>query len=120
MHVIGGTNAGKTTLIENLILHDLQSIDPPTIVLIDPHSDLVRRLTHADLGIEDRLIIIDPRDTKFPPALNIFALNRERMGEYDETTREQVTAGVIQTFNYLFGGLTNLSLTGKQIGRAHT
>jgi hypothetical protein len=114
MHIIGGTNAGKTTLIENLILHDLQSDDPPTIVLIDPHSDLVRRLTHADLGIEDRLIIIDPRDTQFPPALNIFALNRERMGEYDEATREQVTAGVIQTFNYLFGGLTNLSLTGKQ------
>lgn len=114
MHVIGGTNAGKSTLIENLILHDLQSDDPPTIVLIDPHSDLVRRLTHADLGIGDRLIIIDPRDTRHPPALNIFALNRERMQEYDEATREQVTAGVIQTFNYLFGGLTNLSLTGKQ------
>ena len=114
MHIIGGTNAGKTTLIENLILHDLQSDDPPTIVLIDPHSDLVRRLTHADLGIEDRLIIIDPRDTQYPPALNIFALNRERMDDYDEATREQVTAGVIQTFNYLFGGLTNLSLTGKQ------
>lgn len=114
MHIIGGTNAGKTTLIENLILHDLQSDDPPTIVLIDPHSDLVRRLTHTDLGIKDRLIIIDPRDTQHPPAFNIFALNRERMGAYDEATREQVTAGVIQTFNYLFGGLTNLSLTGKQ------
>ena len=114
MHIIGGTNAGKTTLIENLILHDLQSDDPPTIVLIDPHSDLVRRLTHADLGIDDRLIIVDPRDTQHPPALNIFALNRDRMDEYDEATREQVTAGVIQTFNYLFGGLTNLSLTGKQ------
>jgi hypothetical protein len=114
MHIIGGTNAGKTTLIENLILHDLTSDDPPTIILIDPHSDLVRRLIHADLGIEDRLIIIDPRDTRHPPALNIFAINRDRMEEYDEATREQVTAGVIQTFNYLFGGLTNLSLTGKQ------
>ncbi|MEO6215101.1 MAG: hypothetical protein ABIO86_03650 [Sphingomonas sp.] len=114
MHIIGGTNAGKTTLIENLILHDLQCDDPPTIVLIDPHSDLVRRLVHADLGIEDRLIIIDPRDTRHPPALNIFAINRDRMDEYDEATREQVTAGVIQTFNYLFGGLTNLTLTGKQ------
>jgi len=114
MHVLGGTGAGKTTLIENLILHDLQADDPPSLVLIDPHSDLVRKLIHADLGIEDRLILIDPRDTKHPPALNIFALNRERLGSYDEATREQVTAGVIQTFNYLFGGLTNLSLTGKQ------
>jgi hypothetical protein len=114
MHILGGTGAGKTTLIENLILHDLESEDPPSIVLIDPHSDLVRKLTHADLGIGDRLIIIDPRDTQHPPALNIFALNRERLGSYDEATREQVTAGVIQTFNYLFGGLTNLALTGKQ------
>ncbi|GAA0298196.1 hypothetical protein GCM10009087_05010 [Sphingomonas oligophenolica] len=114
MHIIGGTNAGKTTLIENLILHDLTSDDPPTIILIDPHSDLVRRLIHADLGIDDRLIIIDPRDTRHPPALNIFAINHDRMDKYDEATREQVTAGVIQTFNYLFGGLTNLTLTGKQ------
>ncbi|MDB5580989.1 MAG: hypothetical protein JWR80_6165 [Bradyrhizobium sp.] len=114
MHIVGGTGAGKTTLIENLILHDIQSDDPPSLVLIDPHSDLVRKLTRADLGIEDRLIIIDPRDTQYPPALNIFAVNRARMDEYDEATREQVTAGVIQTFNYLFGGLTNLALTGKQ------
>jgi len=114
MHIVGGTGAGKTTLIENLILHDVRSDDPPSLVLIDPHSDLVRKLTRADLGIDDRLIIIDPRDTAHPPALNIFALNRGRMDGYDEATREQVTAGVIQTFNYLFGGLTNLALTGKQ------
>lgn len=114
MHILGGTGAGKTTLIENLILHDLQADDPPSLVLIDPHSDLVRRLIHADLGIEDRLIVIDPRDTKHPPALNIFALNRERHASYDEATQEQVTAGVLQTFSYLFGGLTNLALTGKQ------
>lgn len=114
MHVLGGTGAGKTILIENLVLNDLQADDPPSLVLIDPHSDLVRRLVRADLGIEERLIVIDPRDTQHPPALNIFALNRERLGSYDEATREQVTAGVIQTFNYLFGGLTNLALTGKQ------
>ncbi len=114
MHVVGGTGAGKTTLIENLIHHDLKSDTQPTVVLIDPHSDLVRRLIASDLGIKDRLIFIDPRDTEFPPALNIFALNRARTDQYDERTREQVTAGVIQTFNYLFGGLTNLALTGKQ------
>jgi len=114
MHILGGTNAGKTTLIENLILHDIRSEESSSLILIDPHSDLVRRLTHADLGIEDRLIVIDPRDTQHPPALNIFAINKERFGSYDEATQEQVTAGVIQTFNYLFGGLTNLALTGKQ------
>jgi hypothetical protein len=114
MHIVGGTGAGKTTLIENLILHDIGSDDPPSIVLIDPHSDLVRKLFRADLGIQDRVILIDPRDIAHPPAINPFAVNRARLESYDEATREQVTAGVIQTFSYLFGSLFNLDLTGKQ------
>lgn len=114
MHIVGGTGAGKTTLIENLILHDIASDDPPSLVVIDPHGDLIQKLTHADLGIEDRLVIIDPRDIHHPPALNIFAVNQDRLGAYDEATREQVTAGVIQTFDYLFTGLLGADLTAKQ------
>lgn len=113
-HIIGGTGAGKTTLIETLILHDLQSDDPPSLVVIDPHGDLIRKLTRADLGLGDRLIVIDPRDIEHPPALNIFALNQKRLDSYDEATREQVTAGVIQTFDYLFEGLIGADLTAKQ------
>jgi len=113
-HVLAGSGQGKTVLIENLIRHDLASDDRPSIVLIDPHSDLVRKLVRSDLGIEDRLILIDPRDTKYPVALNPFAVNRERFANYDEATREQVTAGVLQTFGFLWSGLTALSLTGKQ------
>jgi hypothetical protein len=114
MHIVGGTGAGKTSLIENLILHDLASDDPPSLVIIDPHGDLIRRLVHADIGIEDRLIVIDPRDIHNPPALNVFAVNQERMKGYDEATREQVSAGVIQTFDYLFTGLLGADLTAKQ------
>lgn len=113
-HIVGGSGSGKTTLLEGLIRHDLASDDPPTIVLLDPHSDLVRKLVRSELGLDDRLILINPRDTKFPVALNPLAVNRERLATYDEATREQVTAGVIQTFGYLFSGLTNLTLTGKQ------
>jgi hypothetical protein len=114
MHIVGGSGAGKTTLIENLVRHDLRSDDPPSLVVVDPHSDFIRKLAHADLGIGDRLIIIDPRDVKHPPALNIFAMNRERLASYDDVTREQVTAGVIQTFDYLFSGLLGADLTAKQ------
>ncbi|MEJ7925781.1 hypothetical protein WG908_03310 [Sphingobium sp. AN641] len=113
-HVLAGSGQGKTVLIENLIRHDLASDDPPSIVLIDPHSDLVRKLVRSDLGIEDRLILIDPRDTRYPVALNPFAVNRDRFANYDEATKEQVTAGVLQTFGFLWNGLTNLTLTGKQ------
>lgn len=113
-HVLAGSGQGKTVLIENLIRYDLESDDPPSIILIDPHSDLVRKLVRSDLGLDDRLILIDPRDTKYPVALNPFAVNRERFGSYDEATKEQVTAGVIQTFGFLWSGLTSLTLTGKQ------
>jgi hypothetical protein len=113
-HVLAGSGHGKTVLIENLIRHDLASDDPPSIILIDPHSDLVRKLARSDLGIEDRLILIDPRDTRHPVGLNPFAVNRERFRQYDEATQEQVTAGVLQTFGFLWSGLTNLTLTGKQ------
>ena len=114
MHVLGGTGAGKSTLIETLIRHDLASDDPPSIVLIDPHSDTLRKLARSDLAANDRIIILDPRDTNHPFALNPFAINRERLASYDETTREQVTAGVIQTFDYLFSSLFEMELTGKQ------
>jgi hypothetical protein len=114
MHIVGGTGAGKTSLIENLILYDLKSADPPSLVIVDPHGDLIQKLTRADLGIEDRLIVVDPRDLKHPPALNVFALNKDRMQRYDDTTREQVVAGVIQTFDYLFSGLIGADLTAKQ------
>lgn len=114
MHIVGGTGAGKTSLIETLILHDIQSEESPSLVLIDPHGDLIKKLVNADIGISDRLIMIDPRDIKHPPALNIFALNQERLEQYDEATREQVTAGVIQTFDYLFSGLIGADLTAKQ------
>lgn len=113
MYVLGGTGAGKTTLIEKLIEFDLASDDPPSMVVIDPHGDMINRLIHADLGIEDRLVYINPRDIDFPPAINIFALNERRMQGYDAARREQVMAGVIKTFAYLFEGL-GAETTAKQ------
>lgn len=110
VHLLGGSGAGKTVTIEQLVLHFLQQDDPPSIVVIEPHSDLVRKLARAELGVEP--IIIDPRDIRHPPALNIFATSN-RIDEYDEVTREQVFAGAIETFLNLFQNL-GIPLTGKQ------
>ena len=120
MHVLGGSGAGKTTLLQNLILNDLQSEDPPSLVIVDSQGDLINKLSHLALfdpdhgALASRLVLISPKDTKYPPALNIFDVNRERLGQYDEATKEQVTAGVIQTFDYLFAGLLGADLTAKQ------
>ena len=110
VHLLGGSGAGKSVTIERLVLHFLALDDPPSIVVIEPHSDLVRKLARADLGIEP--IIIDPRDIHHPPALNIFATSG-RLSDYDDVTREQVFAGAIETFLNLFQNL-GIPLTGKQ------
>jgi hypothetical protein len=120
IHVLGGSGAGKTTLLQNLILNDLQSDDPPSLVIVDSQGDLIEKLSHLALfdpdygALADRLIHITPKDTKYPPALNIFDVNQERLGRYDDAAKEQVTAGVIQTFDYLFAGLLGADLTAKQ------
>jgi hypothetical protein len=120
MHVVGGSGAGKTQFLQQLILHDLEADDPPALVIVDGQTDLIKKLSNLalfepDLGpLADRLVLITPRDLQYPPALNIFDLNRGRLGSYDEQTREQVTAGVIETFDYLFAGLLGADLTAKQ------
>lgn len=120
MHVLGGSGAGKTQLLQRLILHDLLSDDPPALIVVDSQTDLISKLVHLDLfapeggALHDRLIYLTPRDIAFPPALNIFDVNRERLGGYDQATKEQVVAGVIQTFDYLFDGLIGADLTAKQ------
>jgi len=120
MHVVGGSGSGKTTLLQNLILHDLHAADPPSLVIVDSQGDLINKLSHLALfapdggALHDKLILITPKDTAAPPALNIFDINRERFGHYDEAVKEQVTAGVIQTFDYLFSGLLGADLTAKQ------
>jgi Type IV secretion-system coupling protein DNA-binding domain len=119
MHVVGGSGAGKTQLLQNLILHDLKSDNPPALVVVDSQGDLIDKLLHLELfapgtKLGERLTLITPRDIKHPPALNVFALNQSRFSGYDEETREQVVAGAIQTFDYLFSGLLGADLTAKQ------
>jgi hypothetical protein len=113
VHVVGGSGAGKTQLLQTLILHDIQSEDPPALVIIDSQGDLIDKLSHLE-AIQDRLLLITPKDIDHPPALNIFDIDRGRLGGYDALTKEQVTAGAIETFDYLFTGLLGADLTAKQ------
>lgn len=120
VHIVGGTGAGKTTLLENLVLNDLMGDDPPGMVIVDGQGDLLRKIARLDVfapyrGIySDRLVIVDPKDIAHPPALNIFDVNRGRLDRYGDMMKEQVVAGVIQTFDYLFSGLLGADLTAKQ------
>lgn len=120
MHIVGGSGAGKTTLLRNLIQHDLAADDPPALIVVESQGDLIPRLARlaqfAPLGgrLLDRFLYITPKDIDHPPALNLFDLDKGRLAGYEAVAKEQVIAGVIQTFDYLFAGLLGADLTAKQ------
>lgn len=120
MHVVGGSGAGKTQLLQHLILSDLEQDDPPALVVVDSQGDLISKLLRLALfdpehgPLRDRLLLITPRDIEHPPAINIFDIKRDRLARYGEEQKEQIVAGVVQTFDYLFSGLLGADLTAKQ------
>lgn len=94
-HILAPTGGGKTTLLENLILNDIDDKNRPSVVVIDPHSDLINRLVNLDLRRDPILITPD-----CIPSLNIFALNN-RAAELNP---------VISIIKYLFRGF-NIELS---------
>ncbi len=117
MHVIGGSGHGKTQLLQHLIFHDLKRVKPPALIVIDSQGDMLRKIQRLDLftgsPLLDRLVLIDPEDVEFPPALNMFDMTNARLSGYSLSHREQIEAGVIELYNYIFGALA-AELTQKQ------
>lgn len=116
-HVLAGSGHGKTQTLQHLILADLQRPEAPGLVIIDSQGDMIRnvsRLALFDGALGDRLIIIDPRDVEYPPALNMFDVNLQRISGYGKADREQILNGIIELYEYFFGSLLGAELTQKQ------
>ncbi|MGH9057248.1 MAG: type IV secretory system conjugative DNA transfer family protein, partial [Acidimicrobiales bacterium] len=90
-HVVGATGSGKSTLLANLALADMAA--GRGVVVIDPKGDLVEdllaRLPERALG---RLVLIDPKETEAPPALNVL----------DGEPREVAVDHVVSVFARIF------------------
>lgn len=116
-HILGGTGHGKTQLLQTLMLADFDDPERPAVVAIDSQGDMVRtlsRLARFDPALDDRLIILDPADTAWPLRLNMFDINRARIDALDLGAREQVLAGIVELYDYIFGSLLGAELTQKQ------
>jgi hypothetical protein len=116
--ILGGSGAGKTTLIQQIVLDDLAKPDPPAMVIIDPKGLLVERIQKLVAfdpnggRLKDRLVIIDPTQSP-PPALNMFhpATKWNRM--YSDAVRRQIENQAISNFAYVFSSVGS-KLTDKQ------
>lgn len=123
MHIVAGTGHGKTQLLQHLIALDLQrpADQIPSMVILDSQGDMINTLKRLSVfdperegSLLDRLLIVDPSDVAFPPSLNLFDVHSDRLKDYSQRDREQVLAGIIEIYDYIFGGLLGAELTQKQ------
>ncbi len=99
LYVIGQTGTGKSTLLKNMIIDDIEKGEG--VCMIDPHgSDILEVLAHIPKERIDDVIYFDPADISNPMGLNML--------EYDHTRPEQKTFVVNELFSIfqkLYGGV---------------
>lgn len=99
MYVVGQTGVGKSSILKNLIMQDINNGDG--VCFIDPHgSDVQDILSKIPKERFDDVIYFDPSHTDRPMALNML--------EYDPSFPEQKTFVVNELFSIfqkLYGGV---------------
>ncbi|MGH8545615.1 MAG: type IV secretory system conjugative DNA transfer family protein, partial [Gammaproteobacteria bacterium] len=75
-HVIGATGTGKSSLLLNLIIQDINNGEG--LGVIDPHGDLIDQiLGHIPEKRFDDVVLFDPADTDYPIGFNILSAHSE-------------------------------------------
>jgi CxxC-x17-CxxC domain-containing protein len=94
MYVIGKTGMGKTNLLENLAIQDIQN--GHGIAFIDPHGDTAEKLIKAipSNRIND-VIYFNPADQAYPIAFNV-------MESVDPEFRHLVASGLVGVFKKIW------------------
>ncbi len=94
MYVIGKTGMGKTNLLENLAIQDIQK--GHGIAFIDPHGDTAEKLIKAipSNRIND-VIYFNPADQDFPIAFNV-------MEKVSPEYRHLVASGLVGVFKKIW------------------
>jgi type IV secretory pathway TraG/TraD family ATPase VirD4 len=72
VYVLGQTGTGKSTLLRNLLIDDIQS--GQGCALLDPHGDLAEEiLDYIPRSRSDDLVYFNPADLEYPIAYNLLA-----------------------------------------------
>ncbi|HYV94602.1 MAG TPA: type IV secretion system DNA-binding domain-containing protein [Chitinophagales bacterium] len=75
-HIIGATGTGKSTLLLNLIIQDIQHGEG--IGVLDPHGDLIDSIiSYIPESRAKDVVLIDPGDTEYPIGFNILSAHSE-------------------------------------------
>ena len=75
---IGKPGAGKSTLMQHLVLAGMQDAERPAIIVVDPHGDLVNQLIGTiEPGDAERIRIFDVGDQEYCMTFNPLDVHRE-------------------------------------------
>ena len=94
MYVIGKTGMGKSTMLENMIIQDIENGEG--LAVVDPHGDLVEKV--IDFVPEHRLddvIYFNPADMNFPIAFNI-------VEQVDDEYKNLIANGLVGVFKKIW------------------
>lgn len=87
VYIIGRSGTGKSTLMENMAIKDIENGDG--VCIVDPHGEFVEHiLERFPKERADDLIIFDPSDTERPIGLN--PLEVENEDQKDFATQEMI------------------------------
>ena len=94
MYVIGKTGMGKTTMMENMVLHDIYS--GHGVGVVDPHGDFAEKIINyiPPERIND-VVYFNPADVDFPIGFNILETKTEEQ-------KYLVAAGLMAVFKKIW------------------
>lgn len=94
MYVIGKTGMGKTNLIQNMAIQDIQN--GKGVAVVDPHGEFAEEcLKSVPANRINDVIYFNPADTSFPIALNVL----EKVGP---ESRHLVASGLVGVFKKIW------------------
>lgn len=110
-YILGDTGSGKTQLIQQMILDDLET--NASIIVIDSQGDLLNKLKHSRNVDPERLVIIDPVDSVYHPlALNMFDIGDR--SDLNPVDLERHINGVVELLGFVFSAVMDSAFTDKQ------
>ena len=94
MYIIGKTGMGKTTMIENLVISDIQA--GKGLAIVDPHGDFAEKiLDYIPSSRVNDVVYFNPADVDYPIAFNV-------MEQVDPRYRHLVASGLIGVFKKIW------------------
>jgi len=97
MYIIGKTGMGKTTLIENMVIQDIQA--GRGVAFVDPHGDSVEKiLKYIPSDRINDVVYFNPADTDFPIAFN-------PLESVDVKYKHLVADGLMGVFTKIWAGV---------------